>query len=72
MGFVGLLVLFGTVFGGFIMGGGANSFGVFLHPGEYVVIIGASIAAMIIATPSKYIKQIFAYGVKALSMKDVG
>ena len=54
------------------MGGGANSFGVFLHPGEYVVIIGASVAALIIATPTKYIKQIFAYGVKALSMKDVG
>lgn len=72
MGFVGLLVLFGTVFGGFIMGGGASSFGVFLHPGEYVVIIGASVAALIIATPMKYVKQIFAYGLKSLSMKDVG
>lgn len=71
MGFVGLLVLFGTVFGGFIMGGGASSFGVFLHPGEYVVIIGASLAAVIIATPAKYLKSVFSMGIKALSMKDV-
>lgn len=72
MGFVGLLVLFGTVFGGFFMSGGANSMGVFAHPGEYVTIIGASIASVIISTPAKYLKQIFAYGLKALSMKDVG
>lgn len=72
MGFVGLLLLFGTVFGGFFMGGGASSIGVFFHPGEYVVIIGASIAALVIATPTKYIKSIFQYGIKALSMKDPG
>ncbi len=72
MGFVGLLILFGTVFGGFAMGGGMNSIGVFLHPGEYVTIMGASIAAMVIATPPKYVKQIFAYGIKSLSMTDVG
>ncbi|HVJ65257.1 MAG TPA: flagellar motor stator protein MotA [Bdellovibrionota bacterium] len=70
MGFVGLLVLFGTVFGGFFMAGGASSIGVFLHPGEYVTIIGASIAALIIATPSKYISQIVKMGIGSLSMKD--
>ncbi len=47
-------------------------FGVFLHPGEYVVIIGAALAAIIIATPTKYLKAIFTYGVKALFIKDPG
>lgn len=54
------------------MGGGAAMVGVFAHPGEYVVIIGASIAALVIATPAKYTKQIFIYGIKALSIKDAG
>jgi chemotaxis protein MotA len=70
MGFVGLLMLFGTVFGGFFMGGGASMLGVFFHPGEYVVIIGAAVAALVIATPGKYIKGIFGYGFKAFSIKD--
>ncbi len=72
MGAVGVIILFVTVFGGFLMGGGGNSIAVFLHPGEYVVIIGASLAALIIATPPKYLKMIFTYGLKALTMKDVG
>jgi len=54
------------------MGGGAASIGVFFHLGEYVVIIGASLAALIIATPMKYVKLIFVYGIKSLSIKDVG
>jgi chemotaxis protein MotA len=72
MGFVGLLVLFGTVFGGFFMSGGASSMGVFLHAGEYVTIMGASLATIIISMPTKYLKDVFAYGIKALTMKDVG
>ncbi len=72
MGFVGLLLLFGTVFGGFFMGGGAGSIGVFFHPGEYVIIIGASFAALVISTPGKYLKSIIQYGIKSLSMKDPG
>jgi chemotaxis protein MotA len=74
MGFVGLLMLFGCVFGGFMMAAQWNFafFGVFLHPGEYVVIIGAAVAALIISTPMKYVKSIFAMGIKALSVKDVG
>jgi chemotaxis protein MotA len=46
-------------------------FGVFLHPGEYVVIIGAAIAAQIIALPPKLLKSAVAYMIKSLSMKDV-
>jgi chemotaxis protein MotA len=71
MGFIGLVILFGTVFGGFFMGGGASSIGVFFHPGEYVVILGASIAALVIATPPKYLKAVFVGALKSLSMKDV-
>lgn len=46
--------------------------GLFFHPNEYIVIVGASLAAMIIGTPPKYLKQVFAYMFKALTMKDVG
>jgi chemotaxis protein MotA len=71
MGFVGLLVLFACTFGGFILAGGAPMFGVFLHPGEYIVIIGGILAAMIVGTPPKYLSSVFKYGIKALTMKDV-
>ncbi len=70
MGFVGLLMLFGCVFGGYVMGGG--TFGVFMHPNEYIIIIGAGIAAMIISVPTKHLKTIFVYGLKSFSIKDPG
>jgi len=47
-------------------------FGVFFHPGEYVIILGAALAALIISTPMKHIKQIFGYSLKSLSIKDMG
>lgn len=72
MGFVGVLLLFGTVFGGFFLSGGASSVGVFLHPGEYVTIVGASVAALVIATPPKYLSQIIKGMIGSLSMKDMG
>ena len=72
MGFIGILLLFGTTFGGFFMSGGASAMGVFFHPGEYVTIMGASLAAVVISTPPKYLKQLFSYGLKSLSMKDMG
>lgn len=73
MGFLGLILLFGTVFTGFMMGAHWNFgfFGVFLHPGEYVTIIGAALAAIVISTPMKYIKGIFSLGIKSLSIKDM-
>src|SRR4051812_12816350 len=72
MGFLGLIMLFGTVFGGFFMSGGASAMGVFFHAGEYVTIVGAAISAIVISTPNKYIKGIVVYGIKALSIKDMG
>src|SRR5687768_1175251 len=71
MGFLGLLLLFGTVFGGFFLAGGGAAIGAFLHPGEYIVIIGAALAALVVSTPTKYLKDIFKYGIKTLSIKDV-
>ena len=67
-------MLFGCVFVGFMMATYWNFafLGVFAHPGEYIIIIGAALAAMITATPTKYIKSIFTMGIKALSIKDVG
>ncbi|NCN26293.1 flagellar motor stator protein MotA [bacterium] len=72
MGAIGLILLFVFVFGGFVLGGGGNAFGVFAHPGEYVVIIGAALAALIISTPMKYIGGVFKYAIKALTIKDIG
>jgi chemotaxis protein MotA len=71
MGIVGLPLLFIFVFGGFILSGGGNAFGVFAHPGEYVVIIGAALSALITSNPPKKIGSIFKYGIKALTVKDV-
>lgn len=71
MGAVGIILLFVFVFGGFILSGGGNAFGVFHHPGEYVVIIGAALAALITSNPPKYLGSIFKYGLKALTIKDV-
>jgi chemotaxis protein MotA len=74
MGFVGIIILFVTVFSGFMMAAHWNFsfFGVFAHPGEYVTIIGAAFAALLIGTPMKYIKQVFGSAIKALSIKDPG
>lgn len=47
-------------------------FALFLHPNEYVVIIGAAISAVVISTPPKYLKQMISYGIKALTIKDAG
>ena len=71
MGFVGVLLLFGCVFGGFFLSGGGGAIGVFFHAGEYITIVGASVAAMVIATPPKYLKLIFGGMLASLSMKDV-
>jgi chemotaxis protein MotA len=68
MGFIGLIILFGCVFGGYVMSGG--TFGVFMHPNEYIIIFGASLGATIISTPVKYLKDVFVYALKSLSIHD--
>jgi len=56
MGFVGIIVVFGMVFGGYVIHGG--HFGVFAEsaPVELMIIMGAALGGYIIANPMKTIK----------------
>lgn len=69
MGFVGIIVVFAMVFGGFIIAGG--KMGVILHaaPIELMIIGGAALGAFLIANPMKAIKASFKYGIKAMTSK---
>lgn len=53
---IGLLVVFGSVLGGFAMSGGA--FGVLLQPNELVVIGGATIGTVVISAPGKVLSRV--------------
>jgi chemotaxis protein MotA len=53
---IGLLVVFGSVLGGFAMGGGA--FGVLFQPSELVVIGGATIGTVVISAPGKVLSRV--------------
>jgi chemotaxis protein MotA len=57
MGFVGILVVFGMVFGGYMIHGG--KFPVIIHsaPTELMIILGAALGGYIIANPMKIIKM---------------
>lgn len=69
MGFVGILIVFGCVFGTFIAGGG--SIGVILHAavGEMVIIGGAAFGAYVIANPMKTVKLGIKAGMKSFTAK---
>jgi len=69
MGFVGVIVVFVMVFGGFLGEGGKMH--VLLHsaPLELMIILGAAIGGYIIANPTKIIKMGFKMGIKALTAK---
>jgi len=56
MVFVGILVVFGCVLGGFVMAGGAV--GILIQPAELVVIGGASFGTLLISTPGQMRKRI--------------
>jgi len=53
--FIGTLIVFGGVIGGFMMAGGNP--GVLLHPSEFVVILGMALGVLVIATPIPVIKE---------------
>jgi chemotaxis protein MotA len=55
---IGTLVVIGSVFGGFMMGG--SSLLLLWHPLEIVVIIGAALGAFLISNPLKVVKESFA------------
>lgn len=69
MGFVGILVVFAMVFGGFLASGGHLH--VILHaaPLEMVIIGGAALGGYIIANPMKTIKAGFKLAIKAMTAK---
>jgi chemotaxis protein MotA len=54
---IGTLVVIGSVFGGFMMGG--SSLLLLWHPLEIVVIIGAALGAFLISNPLKVVKESF-------------
>ena len=58
MALVGLLVVIGSVLGGFAMAGGA--FGILLQPSELVVIGGAAVGTLIISAPGNLRSKVLA------------
>lgn len=67
MGFVGMLVVLGMVFGGYLLHGG--SMGVIFHaaPTELMIIMGAALGGYIIGNPMKTIKLGFKLGIHAMT-----
>jgi chemotaxis protein MotA len=69
MGFVGIIVVFVMVFGGFMIAGGNMSIIIKAAPLELMIIGGAALGAYIIANPVKIIKMGLSLGIKALTKK---
>lgn len=69
MGFVGIIVVFVMVFGGFLLAGGHMSVILKAAPLELMIIGGAALGAYIIANPMKIIKAGFKLGLKAMTAK---
>ncbi len=70
MGFIGLVVVFVTVFGGFVIAGGHMSVILKAAPIEMMIIGGAALGAYLIANPMKIIKMGVKYSIKALTAKS--
>ncbi len=69
MGFIGIIVVFIGVFGGFILAGGNMSIFMKAAPLELMIIGGAAFGAYVIANPMKVIKAGFRLGLKAMTAK---
>ncbi len=69
MGFVGIVVVFVMVFGGFLIAGGNMSVIIKSAPIEMMIIGGAALGAYIIANPMKIIKSGFKLSIKAMTAK---
>ncbi|WP_415063268.1 flagellar motor stator protein MotA [Bdellovibrio sp.] len=69
MGFVGIIVVFVMVFGGFLLAGGHMSVILKAAPLELMIIGGAALGAYIIANPMKIIKAGFKLSIKAMTAK---
>lgn len=69
MGFVGILIVFGTVFGGFIIAGGHMSVILKAAPVEMLIIAGAAFGGYVIGNPMKVIKAGIKLSIKAMTAK---
>jgi chemotaxis protein MotA len=67
---VGLVVVIGTVLGGFIMEGGAV--GVLIQIAEFVIIGGAALGVLVAGAPGKVLSALFKGIIKALTGSGVG
>ena len=69
MGFIGILVVLGAVLGGYMMHGG--DVGVLIQPSEFIVILGAALGSLLIATPMKVAMHILQSSMKVLTGSTV-
>lgn len=69
MGFVGIIVVFVMVFGGFVIAGGHMSVILKAAPIEMMIIGGSALGAYIISNPMKIIKSGFKLAIKAMTSK---
>ena len=70
MGFVGILVVLGCVFGGFLAAGGHIH--VMIQPFEVLIIGGAAIGGFLIANPMGTVKAAISMAIKGLTKKGPG
>jgi len=69
MGFVGIIIVFVMVFGGFLLAGGHMSILFKAAPLEMMIIAGAALGGYIIGNPIKIVKAGFKLGIKAMTAK---
>jgi chemotaxis protein MotA len=69
MGFVGILIVFATVFGGYMAGGGKMHVIIEAAALEMVIIGGAAFGAYILANPMKIVKMGIKLSIKAMTAK---
>jgi chemotaxis protein MotA len=69
MGFIGIIVVFAMVLGGFLLAGGHMSILLKAAPLELMIIGGAALGAYIIGNPMKVIKAGFKLSIKAMTAK---
>lgn len=69
MGFIGIIVVFVTVLGGFLLAGGNLSILLKAGPLEMLIIGGAALGGYIIGNPTKVIKAGFKLSLKAMTAK---
>jgi chemotaxis protein MotA len=67
MGFVGIIVVFAMVFGGFLLEGGHMHIIFHAAPLEVMIIAGAAFGAYIVANPMKIIKMGIKMGLKSMT-----